>query len=101
MNRTQLSTVIREEIKAVLEADGVQLKGASLPIQALKQIGVIKPEYLTVVLGKVSKGEKLPPIDDKYLADVFLKILATTDVNAMSQIFNTIRALSAKKDSNK
>ena len=101
MNRIQLSSIIREEIKAVLEADGVEFKGASLPIQALKQIGVIKPEYLTVVLGKVTKGETLPPIDDKYLADVFLKLLATTDVNAMSQIFNTIRALSAKKDNNK
>lgn len=93
-----LKNLIKEKKSSLQEEEAVDIKGATLPLQALTKIGVLKPEYLNVVLGKVAKGQKLPPVDDKYLADVFLKILATTDVNAMNQLFNAIRAVSAKKD---
>ena len=97
MNRTQLSTIIREELKAVLEADGMDLKGTPLPLPALKKIGVEKPEYLQVVLAKVKKGERLIPADNEFLANIFLKMMATDSVEAMTQLFNAIRATSAKK----
>jgi hypothetical protein len=99
MDKKSLQALIREEIALYREAEdtALDIQGATLPIQALKQMGVAKPEYLPVVLDKVRKGQTLPPVDDRYLADILLKLLATDNVNAMNQIFTTIRSLSAKK----
>ena len=99
MDKKSLQALIREEIALYKEAEdtALNIQGVTLPMQSLKMIGVEKPEYLPVVLNKVKKGERLPPIDNKYLAHVLLKLLATDDASAMNQIFNAIRKLSAKK----
>jgi hypothetical protein len=100
MDRKTLRAIIKEELANInkdQDNQGMDVKGASLPLQSMKQIGVIKPEYLPVVLNKVSVGQKLPPADNEYLAHILLKILASDDLNAMNQIFTAIKSLSAKK----
>ncbi len=99
MNIESLHKMIKEELALHREEannQAIDLKGVTLPLQAFQKIGVVKPEYLPVVLDKIKKGQNIPPVDHKYLADVFLKILATDDVSAMNQLFTAIRAISAK-----
>lgn len=95
MGNLKLKSLLTKKIYEAEERKGMELKGATLPLQALKGIGVVKPEYLQVVLAKIKKGESLPPLDDKYLADIFLKMLATDKADLMVQLFNAIRATSA------